>query len=45
MSAPPRTTTPGRGGGFCHQCGAPLAVEDRFCPRCGTRTKPLERRI
>ncbi len=41
----PRTSVSDQGGGFCHQCGTPLAVEDRFCPRCGTRAKPLDQRV
>ncbi|RMF28306.1 MAG: zinc ribbon domain-containing protein [Chloroflexi bacterium] len=45
VKASPRTAISDRGGGFCHQCGAPLAVEDRFCPRCGTRAKPLDQRV
>lgn len=25
----------GKAAGFCHKCGAPLQVTDRFCPKCG----------
>ena len=25
----------GRAGGFCANCGSPLVLGDRFCPRCG----------
>ncbi len=28
-----------QGGGFCTGCGAPLDADDRFCPKCGKRSK------
>jgi hypothetical protein len=34
--APSATETPTAAGGFCSNCGAPLAGA-RFCPECGTR--------
>lgn len=29
----------------CVHCGATLAVDDRFCPGCGSRVYPQERRV
>lgn len=36
----PRATTPAATAGFCTQCGAPLAANDRFCGKCG---QPIRR--
>ena len=42
QSAPPtaatQAATPGNAN-FCHQCGEPLQVGDKFCRRCGTAVK------
>ncbi|MBI4674550.1 MAG: zinc ribbon domain-containing protein [Chloroflexi bacterium] len=29
-------------GGFCPECGKPMAPEDNFCTRCGTKRKQVE---
>lgn len=31
--------TPSAGAQFCHNCGQPVDVEDRFCRECGTALK------
>lgn len=31
-----RRAREGKSAGFCHKCGSPLQLSDRFCPRCGT---------
>lgn len=31
-----RRARSGKSAGFCHKCGSPLQLSDRFCPRCGT---------
>jgi rubrerythrin len=35
MIAARRRTRSEKAAGFCHQCGMPILVSDRFCPRCG----------
>jgi septum formation topological specificity factor MinE len=30
-----RRAREGKSAGFCHKCGSPLQISDRFCPRCG----------
>lgn len=38
--SPPTQNIPktewGNKGGFCENCGAPLGVNDSYCPKCGT---------
>lgn len=36
MIAARRRVQPEKAGGFCPNCGGPVQVSDRFCPKCGT---------
>lgn len=38
MLANRKRARPDKAAGFCSQCGSPVQMSDRFCPKCGFKT-------